>query len=239
MKYTLKIMDLIVKIDVKYQLLKDRIQPYIIENNDSFDIEINVNQERLIKGKEEMPHLTLEEIEYIFSSVVFYREILKFDAFVIHSSAVVVDGKTYAFSARSGVGKSTHTNLYLERFKGSFIVNDDKPAFRYIDGEFKVYGTPWSGKNDISKNEGYPLQGLCFINRSQGSNIVRPISTKKAIYKIIEQTLMPKKLENLDLLMKLIEKLVMMYNVSEMFCDISIDACETSYRYMKERGRES
>jgi hypothetical protein len=238
MKYLLNVMDLIIQIDAKYQLLTDRIQAYLIDKADHIDIEINVSEKRLEDGLNDMPYLTIAEVEYMFTSVIFYREIINFNAFVIHSSAVVVDGKAYAFSAKSGVGKSTHTKLYLNHFKNSYIINDDKPAFRLVDNKFKVYGTPWSGKDDISVNAGVDLEALCFIKQGL-DNTIRSLNNKEAIPKIIEQTLIPKTKENLTLLLKLLDKFLKLYTVCEMSCDISDNACQTSYEYMKGVHREN
>ena len=72
---------------------------------------------------------------------------------LLHSSAVVVDGYAYLFSADSGTGKSTHTGLWKQHFGDrAYIINDDKPAIRKVDGEWYVFGTPWSGKTDTSVN---------------------------------------------------------------------------------------
>jgi len=232
MKYLLNVMDLVIEIDAKHELLTQRIQAYLISNSDRIDISINVSEERLQKGIKDNPQLSLSEAEYIFTSIIFYREILKFNSFVIHSSAVVVDDKVYAFSAKSGTGKSTHTKLYLKIFKGSYIINDDKPAYRYIDGKFKVYGTPWSGKDDISVNRGVDLQGLCFIKRGT-SNKIYPVEKKEAISKLIQQTMLPTKKDNLILLLGLLDKFIRLYPICEICCDMSKKAAETSYEYMK------
>jgi len=232
MKYLLNVADLVVQIDVKYQLLLNRIQAYRIDESDHVDIVIDISEEKLKEGLEAMPNLSLEEVEYMLTSVVFFRELLNFNALVIHSSAVVVDNKVYAFSARSGVGKSTHANLYLERYKNSYIINDDKPVFRYIDGKFKVFGTPWSGKFDISRNIGVDLQGLGFIVRGK-DNSIRSLNKKEAVTKIMEQTFIPNNREKLNNLLILLDKFINMYTLCEVTCDISIEACEMSYRYMK------
>ena len=48
---------------------------------------------------------------------------------MLHSSAVVADGKAYLFTADSGTGKSTHTQLWPRMFGDrAYILNDDKPA---------------------------------------------------------------------------------------------------------------
>ena len=71
---------------------------------------------------------------YIYEGKLFYEKLIKYyNGMMIHSSAVVVDGKAYLFSAPSGTGKSTHTAFWLKKFGDrAYILNDDKPAVRVI-----------------------------------------------------------------------------------------------------------
>lgn len=102
------------------------------------------------------------EMEYIFISMVFL-DIATLEGFVpLHASCVVKNGEAYLFSAPSGVGKSTHAALYKDYLNG-FIINDDKPIIK----NFRVYGTPFSGKTAENKNVSYPLKAIYFIE--QGS----------------------------------------------------------------------
>ena len=108
---------------------------------------------------------------------------------MLHSSAVVVDGYAYLFSADSGVGKSTHTDLWLKLLgEKAFIVNDDKPAIRNIDGEWFVYGTPWCGKNNTNKNAKIKLGAIVFLERSE-DNWIEQEEIKEAIPKFFKQTI--------------------------------------------------
>ena len=65
---------------------------------------------------------------------------------LFHSSVVSHKGKAYMFLGKSGTGKSTHSQLWLKHIEGTELVNDDNPVVRIIDGEARVYGSPWSGK---------------------------------------------------------------------------------------------
>ena len=76
-----------------------------------------MTEELCIQKQAEQSHLTLEECEYIFVGLEFYRKLLLQGGMMIHASAVEVDGRVYLFSADSGTGKSTHTKQwqkYLE-----------------------------------------------------------------------------------------------------------------------------
>lgn len=107
--------------------------------------------------------------------IVIYRKIAErlpgYDAFVFHGSVIALDGSGYAFTARSGVGKTTHTRLWLERFEGrAHYVNGDKPIIRFIGGTPYAFGTPWMGKENYGTNESVPLCGIAFLERAQNNS---------------------------------------------------------------------
>ena len=92
------------------------------------------------------------------------------------------------FSGPSGVGKSTHARLWQQLFgDAAQVFNDDKPALRFLDGQWYAYGTPWCGKDGINQNKKVPLQGICFLIQSKENNI-RRLSKEEAIGYIMSQT---------------------------------------------------
>ena len=106
---------------------------------------------------------------------------------MLHSSAVLLDGKVYLFSGPSGMGKSTHTRLWQENFPGVEIINDDKPALRKIDGIWYAYGTPWCGKDGININTKAPVGGICFLRKGD-KNEIRRLSPIESVAAILTQT---------------------------------------------------
>ena len=134
------------------------------------------------------PSLDYETIAYMYSGWAFYRQLLSFNGMMFHASAIELDGKAYLFSGPSGMGKSTHANLWLELFPSAKIFNDDKPALRYIDGRWYAYGTPWSGKSGININTKLPVAGICFL-RKGAENRIRRLGNLEAAAAIISQTL--------------------------------------------------
>ena len=65
----------------------------------------------------------------------------------------------------------------------AYILNDDKPALRLIEGIWYAYGTPWSGKHDISVNTGVPIGGICMLERGEENKII-PFRGKDAIFEL-------------------------------------------------------
>lgn len=84
----------------------------------------------------------------------------------IHSSCIVADGRAVIFLGESGTGKSTHTRLWRENIPGAFLLNDDSPIVRIIDGSVWVYGSPWSGKTPCYKQERYPLAACVRLSQA-------------------------------------------------------------------------
>ena len=105
--------------------------------------------------------------------VMFGTVLLKHNAAAIHSSVIVADGRGVLFLGESGTGKSTHTRLWRENIEGARLLNDDSPIVRIVDGEVRVYGSPWSGKTPCYKNEAYPMAGLCRLSQAPHNRITR------------------------------------------------------------------
>lgn len=204
--------------DFKLRLEDDRIH-YLYENY-------------LEKHKCTENEFTLLDFVHGFYGSGFSYKILEHNGCVLHSSAVAVDGDAYLFSAHSGTGKSTHTSLWLERFKDrAVIINDDKPCIREIDDELYVYGTPWSGKNDISVNDKFKLKAITFICRSD-ENWIRETSKPEAISLFLTQSYKPRDKEHMDLLLNMIDKIFSKIKIYKMGCNISEEAAKLSYETM-------
>ena len=151
---------------------------------------------------------------------------------MLHSSAVVLDGKAYLFSGSSGVGKSTHTRLWQQRFPSAVVINDDKPALRMIDGVWYAYGTPWCGKDGINVNMRAPIAGICFLRQSK-ENKIRRLSPVEAASAIMPQTFWRCNTpEALCILTDLLDKLVRDVPVYELCNRPEIAAAELSYKTM-------
>lgn len=211
-------------------------QPYLAvdqDENQHIDIVINVDEKRVLKAMEEHPELVQDDWEYMITGSDFYTELLKYNGILLHSSCIVVDGMAYAFSADSGTGKSTHTQLWLKYFGDrAHMLNDDKPAIRLIDGKVYACGTPWSGKYDYSSPEIAELAGICFLERSE-ENWIRKADTGKAVFNIFSQTVRKLNADRMDMLFDVLEQIFAKVPLYEFGCNISREAVLTSYNAMK------
>ncbi len=207
----------------------EQAQPYRIEHCTQSDIIIESNWP---SKKKDYPLLSDSDGEYLATGFSFYKQLLFHHGFQLHSSAVVVDGKAYLFTADSGTGKSTHTSLWLQQFgERAFILNDDKPALRLEDGVWYAYGTPWSGKHDISVNTRVPVAGIACLERGE-ENRIESFSGQEAVLTILRQSNRPKAPEYRIKLLELLDKLITQVPIWKLRCNMDPEAAIVSYEAM-------
>lgn len=218
--------------------MEKRARNYLSDKNgdEPFDMTISLPDEYIEEKHRENPHLTFDDCEYLWTGYDFCCKLLEFNGFMLHSSAVSYENKAYLFSAPSGTGKSTHTKIWQRVFgeDRAVIINDDKPAIRLDkEGSFGVYGTPWSGKYDISQNIKVPLQAICFVERSE-TNSIRRVSDKEAIWLILNQTVRPDAENIMENLLTLIDSLLKKIPVYKLQCNMEDEAAIVAYNAMKD-----
>ena len=231
-RFTAKLADLTVSIETKHDYTVRLFSDYTVDADD-FDIDVPYSETGLAKECENDPDAS----ERYHESLYVYRKIcekmLDYEAMLLHSSAVCLDGEAYLFTAPSGTGKSTHTRLWRECFgERAFMINDDKPIIRHKDGVFTVYGTPYDGQHHLSRNTSAPIKAICVIERAK-ENTIRRLNNAEAISALLAQTLLPADEGKMDKLLSLIERLFEAVPVYKLGCNISADAVKTAYENMK------
>ena len=83
----------------------------------------------------------------------------------IHSASILYQDKLWLFSGHSGMGKSTHTNLWKEHF-GTPVINGDLNLLAMENGKPVVHGIPWCGTSGIYDTKTYPLGGIILLERA-------------------------------------------------------------------------
>lgn len=230
-----RIADILTEYECKYNTLKIRSQKYAAKESKEIPQKIFVTDEYYASRRERFPTASNEQLEYMGTGTFFYKALLRFEGMMLHASAIAADGEAYLFSAPSGTGKSTHTALWQELLGKDkvLMINDDKPAIRKKNGIYFAYGTPFSGKFDISVNAGFPIKGICFLERST-VNYIGKLDVKEAIAPLFDQTVRPADEEGMNLLCQRADDLLRSVPFYRMGCDISLDSAALSYRVMKD-----
>jgi len=92
---------------------------------------------------------------------------------LFHASVVGYRQRGYLFLGKSGTGKSTHSALWLKHIAGTELLNDDNPVVRMVDGEPRVYGSPWSGKTPCYRNVVMPIGAIVSLSQAPYNAIHR------------------------------------------------------------------
>ncbi len=220
------IADLQIEIHNRYPFSQLFYQNYLTDTaSQAPDIEITISEEELEAQKETFfsdhpgfqklanSHEDAKEAIYGYlETVVAHRtlgmQLARYDAFLLHASAICVDGKGICFCAKSGTGKTTHSRLWKEKFQDRFFfINGDKPIVRKVDGTFYLYGTPWAGKENYNRPCRVPLHAICILQRGK-ENEIHPITQDEIFFALMSQILHPEAEEDamktLDLLQEAI-----------------------------------
>ena len=89
------------------------------------------------------------------------------DTLLMQSSVTVKDEKAFLFLGKSGTGKSTHSQLWINNIDGCELLNDDNPVLRVMDdGSVRVFGSPWSGKTPCYRNLDYPVSAIVDLHQA-------------------------------------------------------------------------
>ncbi len=92
--------------------------------------------------------------------------LLMHNAFLLHSSVVMIDGKTVLFSGPSGMGKSTQADLW-KKYANAEIINGDRCVIMEKNGVFYGGGSLWCGTSGINRPEQAPIAGIFILEQSK------------------------------------------------------------------------
>lgn len=165
---------LIIRIDNQYDDVRKQCRDYITADSREPDICVSINEDELRQEKRKITGFNASD--GYAESVALYGKISDalpaYDAFVMHSSVVEVDGKAYAFAAESGIGKSTHTRYWRDVLGDRMsIINGDKPIYRFCGNRLMAFGTPWCGKEGWQTKTAAPLRALCLLERAKENDL--------------------------------------------------------------------
>ncbi len=234
--FNIRIADIDICIKNKYEYVRKLCRDYITQTQ-SPELTVEISEEML---RTELAAATQTISEGYCEAICIYREICKqlptrFDAYFLHSAVIEYEGKGYAFSAKSGTGKSTHIRLWRKHFgEKVHIVNGDKPIIRCVDGVLYAYGTPWCGKECWQNNTRVPLSALCFIERAE-TNSIRRIMPDEALMRIFHQILTPEDIQTVDAMTPLLEKTLSDVPCYVIGCTASEEAAQVAYDGMNAK----
>ncbi len=224
---TIKIGDMPIAVDNRFDLFPAVAREYLTTEEPLFTVAVDdadIEEEREISRCDYEP-------DY-YESIIAYRKIAErlpeYSAFVFHGCAVIIGGKAYIFTAKSGVGKTTHMRLWLSEFSDVEVLNGDKPTLMIRGGISYVCGTPWRGKEGYGKNDICELGGIVFLSRGE-ENRASTIAVTDAVSKFCEQVYLPKKSRTaLVKTLRLADEVIRSVKLVSLECNMSPEAAHIS-----------
>ena len=218
-----------IEAETRFEFSDNLTRDYVTDA-ETTDFSVSVNDEDIIREDE------ASDIRYgkgYLESIALYRKIAEklplFDAVVFHGAVIAYKGEAYAFTARSGVGKTTHIRLWLERFGDKVhVLNGDKPILRVIDGVVYASGTPWRGKEGYGIPEMLPLRAVAFIDRSEEPR-ASEINTSQALMRFASQIYIPNEPRAAALSLSVLNRVISGVKLFDVGANMKPESAEVSF----------
>lgn len=236
---SIRLADFQILIHAKYHYVVHQCREYLTPvplTEETADLTVSASPEELAAEREKNSEFCSDGY---LESICIYRAICRRlplkGAMLLHS-AIISDGRHgYAFTADSGVGKTTHVKLWQEAFGDEIsVVNGDKPIIRMREGRWYAYGTPWCGKEGWNINTAVPLAGICFLRRGE-QNRIAPYDSRLVVTEIMPQLLIPDEPEALIATLDLLDSVLTTVPIYELHCTISLEAARIAREAMEPK----
>lgn len=135
--FCIQIAEVLIAIENRYAFTERLCADYIVDTSpDDCDISVAATPEEIAAENDEKGSFSPAYCE----SLALYRKIctrmLDFNAFLFHAAIISYAEQGFAFTAKSGTGKSTHIAQWVRALgERVTVVNGDKPILRWRTGE--------------------------------------------------------------------------------------------------------
>ena len=169
-----------------------------------------------------------EEISALYRKIadIFVEENIA----VLHGSSFKVNNYAFLIAAKSGTGKSTHTNLLKQLLEEKMeYINDDKPLLKITEKELVIFGSPWNGKEKRGNNTFDNLKAIIFLNRGE-TNSYRKLDNKEEVYfRLLNQIYLPREKDKREKALQIMDIILKRINFYEINVNMDISAASMTY----------
>ena len=226
--FNIKIANKVLEINAFNESTKRYCGRFLSEEEPNYVITMNEEDLKNESSNSSDGHVYVsEEISALYRKIA--DLLVKDNIIVFHGSSFMVNDKGFIVTARSGVGKSTHSKL-LEQYIGEDFkyINDDKPLLE-INDEVTVFSNPWNGKERRGNNVSAPLKAILFLSRNEEPNFRKIINKQEVYIKLLSQTYLPKEKASREKALKLVDKLLRNVNFYEINVNTDIESAKMTY----------
>lgn len=236
-QFKIKVADCTVAVETLHVRPRIICEDYITDGEPDFYVrtsqeDIDAELARCLQmGRRDDPSDSTLEVTAVLRKVS--EGLLHRGVFLMHGALIMLDGRGYLFTGKSGMGKTTHIQKWLENRPDAVVINGDKPFIR--PGKVPLaYGTPWSGKERLGTNMSVPLTAIIIMERCE-DNIMHPLTFADAFPMLCQQTYRPKDTEKAKqtvALLKSLENSVKFYRFQ--FNNFKDDVFKVAYNALRK-----
>jgi hypothetical protein len=133
---------------------------------------------------------TAAPLDYPLDELLIMHRLTKEKAIELHGCGIVrPDDTGNLFVGHSGAGKSTTTQLWMER-EDVEILSDDRIIVRNDTRGMRMYGTPWHGEAAFASPESAPLERIFILEHGCG-NVLTRLSPSQAVAELFARSFVP------------------------------------------------
>lgn len=179
-------------------------------------------------------YTSLLNTDTIFHSMLaLEKHLVLQNSFVFHCSYIDFEGKAVLFSGPSGIGKTTHTNLWCQYLPDrAKVLNGDKCLLSREGNTFYANGWPICGSSGICYNERREVRAVVLLQQAPENRL---IEEKKMLMfrRVLEQlTVNYWNRKFTDAAMTFADSLVSTLPCFTYACNISREAVDTLYQQL-------
>ena len=178
------------RLQLRFPQTARAFRDYLVEENcEGWDIRVDDGDTEIFSLICPEGRLTPLNEEYILmaraSSFLLPRRRVLF-----HGVSFVWRGRAWIITALSGVGKTTQLRHWQRLFPEEIrIINGDKSVLSWEDDcSFRVWPSPWTGKEGDAGTLDAPLAGIVLL-RQADHNAIRRIEPRESVMEIFQQFL--------------------------------------------------
>jgi hypothetical protein len=115
---------------------------------------------------------TMHPLDYPLDEVMIAHLLGRGRGVELHVCGIIdEDGRGQLFVGQSGAGKTTTARVWLSEAHYD-IVSDDRVIVRNVDGEWRMFGTPWHGEAELSSPQSAPLAAIYLLVQAPQTELV-------------------------------------------------------------------
>lgn len=158
--------------------------------------------------------------------------LLERNALVLHSASIIHKGKAILFTAPSGTGKTTQTDLWHQYRDNVTDLNGDRTLLQKTDNGWFACGFPVFGSTVRCEQAAAPIAAIVIIRQGSQNKITELSPMEKVAWLYSESTVMSMTHCNVNATVDLLEDLARNVAILRLDCTISEHAVDTLDAYL-------